>query len=122
MKLVYREGSVRCASSTLHNSRWGCFSHPCQDNALLNVVVTDDNDNIIFPAKKYLKSAGLWYYLPFTDARSSDELVFTDYANPVYLASNAKVRIWYGEDLKDWKNADNAGKVCVDVYGHFIQL
>ena len=121
MKLVFREGYVRCASNPAYNSRWGCDRHPRHIKFLLNVVVTDDKNNIIFPAKKYLKNPGLWYYLPFTDPFHSNALVVTDYDNPVYLPSRAYVKIWYGEDLKSFSSADNGGRVCVDVYGHFIQ-
>lgn len=118
MKLVYRSGTVRCARNTAFDSRWGCYHHPSNIKHPLNVVVTDGNDNIIFPDEKYITNAGLWYFLPFTDAKHSDELVFTDYKNPVYLAKGAGVKIWFGEDLKNWYSADNGGRVCVDVYGH----
>ena len=84
----------------------------------MNVVVTDGSNNIIFPNEKYIKNGGLWYYLPFTDALHSDELVFTNYENPVYLSKGAEVKIWFGEDLKNWHNSDNSGRVCVDVYAH----
>ena len=81
-------------------------------------MVTDRQNNVIFPSEKYIKNAGLWYYLPFTDAAHSNEIVFTDYANPVFLSDGAEMRIWYGEDLRDWKNRDNGGRVCVDVFAH----
>ncbi|KAK3697114.1 hypothetical protein QZH41_016922 [Actinostola sp. cb2023] len=30
------------------------------------------------------------------------------------------MRIWYGEDLAGWTEADNAGRACVDVYAKFV--
>lgn len=122
MKLVHREGTVRCVANTAYDSRWGCYHYPTLVKFPLNVVVTDNHNNIIFPAEKYFKNTGLWYNLPFTDALHSDALVFTNYNHPVYLARGARVRIWYGEDLKNWYNGDNGGRVCVDVYGHLQWL
>lgn len=118
MKLVWRSGTVRCVGNTAFNSHWGCYHHPSYIKHPLNVVITDGNDNIIFPDEKYIKNDGLWYYLPFTDALHSDEIVFTNYENPVYLSKGAEVKIWFGEDLKNWNNSDNSGRVCVDVYAH----
>lgn len=118
IKLVYRTGQVSCEKNTAFNSRWGCYHHNGYIKNPLNVVITDGNDNVIFPLEKYIKNAGLWYYLPFTDAGYSDELVFTNYENPPYLAQGSRLKIWYGEDLRKWRNTDNIGMVCVDVYAH----
>lgn len=119
IKLVYREGTVRCTSSTAFNSRWGCYHHPSFLNHPFNVVVTDRSNNVIFPDEKYIKNAaGLWYYLPFTDPLHSDEIVFNNYANPVYLSRGAVIKIWYGEDLQNWNQENNGGRICVDVYAH----
>lgn len=122
MKLVYRSGTVRCVGNTAFDSRWGCYHHPSYVKNPLNVVVTDGNDNIIFPEEKYIKNAGLWYYLPFTDALHSDEIVFSNYKDPVYLSKGAEVKIWFGEDLRNWHSSDNSGRVCVDVYAHLQWL
>lgn len=122
MKLVWRSGTVRCVGNTAFNSHWGCYHHPSYIKHPLNVVITDGNDNIIFPDEKYIRNDGLWYYLPFTDALHSDEIVFTNYENPVYLSKGAEVKIWFGEDLKNWNNSDNSGRVCVDVYAHLQWL
>jgi len=118
MKLVYRRGSVRCVGNSAFNSRWGCYHHPSYIHNPLNVVITDQSDNIVFPDEKYIKNAGLWYYLPFTDALHSDEIVFTSYDKPFYLTKGATVKIWYGEDLRNWHSSDNGGMVCVDVFAH----
>ena len=118
IKLVYRSGLVRCERNTAYNSRWGCYHHNGYVKNPLNVVITDRQDNILFPQEKFIKNAGLWYYLPFTDALHSNELVFTNYESPFYLPKNSIMKIWYGEDLRNWRNHDNGGRVCVDVYGH----
>ena len=49
-----------------------------------------------------------------------NELVFTDFAKPFYFQRGSELRIWYGEDLKNSDDADNQGRVCVDVYARFV--
>lgn len=120
MNLVYIKGSVRCAQKLQYNSRWGCYDHPDNKKHPLNVVVTDGNDNVVYPLEKYIMNTGLWYYLPFTDSRSSNQLVFTDYAEPFYLDKYATIKIWYGEDLMNFRNQDNRGRVCVHVWAHLM--
>lgn len=120
MKLVYVQGSVRCALNPQYDSRWGCYHHPKTIKHPLNVVVTDDDDKVVYPPEKYVMNTGLWYYLPFTDARSSNQLVFTDYAQPFYLDKYAIIKIWYGEDLMDFRNDNNRGRVCVHVWAHLM--
>lgn len=117
MKLVRRRGYVRCEANTAYNSHWGCYHHNSFMNHPLNVIITDQNDNIVFPEEKYIKNDGLWYYLPFTDSKSS-ELVFANYDKPFYVKRGSMIRIWYGEDLRDWKTSGNGGEVCVDVFAH----
>ena len=122
MKLVYIEGSVRCAPNPEYNSRWGCYHHPDNSKHPLNVLVTDADNNVVYPPEKYVRNTGMWYYLPFVDARHSKEIVFTDYANPFYLAKSTPIRIWYGEDLMRYNNGDNVGRVCVDVWAHLMWM
>lgn len=120
IKLVFVRGSVRCANDPKFSSRWGCYRHPDNFRHPLNVVVTDADNHVIYPAEKYIMNTGLWYYLPFTDAKSSNQLVYTDYANPFYLEKYATIKIWYGEDLMKYDNHDNRGRVCVHVWAHLM--
>ncbi|KAJ7377066.1 Elongator subunit elp2 [Desmophyllum pertusum] len=53
------------------------------------------------------------------DESYSDELVFTNFGVPFYLEKHQELRIWCGEDLKNRNDADNQGRVCVDVYIKF---
>lgn len=120
IKLVFVRGSVRCAKDPKFSSRWGCYRHPDNFRHPLNVVITDADNHVIYPAEKYIMNTGLWYYLPFTDAKSSYQLVYTDYANPFYLEKYATIKIWYGEDLMKYDNHDNRGRVCVHVWAHLM--
>lgn len=79
----------------------------------------DGNDNIIFLDEKYIRNDGFWYYFFFIDVLYLDEIVFINYENLVYFLKGVEVKIWFGEDLKNWNNFDNSGRVCVDVYVYF---
>ncbi|XP_032243163.2 uncharacterized protein LOC116621207 [Nematostella vectensis] len=124
LKLVYKSGSIRCGANTAYDSRWGCYQVNGMTQFPLNVVITDEHRNVIFPLPKNLATngfkSGLWYYLPMTDSGHSDELVFTNYLDPFYLPKYQKLMVWYGEDLTNWYEGDDVGRVCVDVYAHML--
>ncbi|KXJ11742.1 uncharacterized protein LOC110243276 [Exaiptasia diaphana] len=120
IKLRYKSGKVRCVSNTAYDSRWGCGQYHSYIHYPLNVVVTDRHNHVIFPKKDYVVNGGLWYWQPFVNDANSDEIVFTDFSRPFYLPQYGQIRIWYGEDLKNWNEGDNQGRVCVDVLAKFV--
>lgn len=63
---------------------------------------------------------GLWYYLFFMDVRSFNQLVFIDYVQLFYFDKYVIIKIWYGEDLMDFRNDNNRGRVCVYVWVYFM--
>ncbi|XP_031568966.1 uncharacterized protein LOC116303545 [Actinia tenebrosa] len=121
IKLEYISGHVRCVSNIAYNSRWGCGHYSSFVKSPLNVVITDRNNHVIFPKKDYITNAGLWYWHPFVSDSNTKDLVFSDFAQPFYLPQYEQIRIWYGEDLKNWSEHDNQGRVCVNVYAKFIK-
>ncbi|XP_048584679.1 uncharacterized protein LOC116618769 isoform X1 [Nematostella vectensis] len=121
IKLVWKSGHVRCVSNVAHDSRWGCYHYSSLMKYPLNVVITDNYKNIIFPKYEDIqRKAGLWYSLPMMDDKHSDEIVFTEFAKPLYIQQYKTLKVWYGEDLNNWAETDNQGRVCVDVYGRFM--
>ena len=121
LKLTYRGGEVRCVSDVAYNSRWGCHGHNSYRAHPLNVVITDKQNNRIFPLQQFIKhNSGLWYDMPVVDDKYSDELVFSNFEYPLYLQPHMELRIWFGEDLMNWSESDNQGRVCADVYGYVI--
>ncbi|XP_028519737.1 uncharacterized protein LOC114576733 [Exaiptasia diaphana] len=54
IKLVYQHGYVRCANSAVYNSRWGCGIYTVRN--FVNVVVTDEHNQILFPRKDLYSS------------------------------------------------------------------
>ena len=60
-----------------------------------------------------------YYTIPGYDAQSS-EIVFNDFPNPLHLSSDEELRLWYGEDLKDYAESDNNGTSCTDVFAKYL--
>ena len=52
--------------------------------------------------------------------RYSDELVFANFGQPLYLPTDEKLRFWYGDDLKNHSEGDNQGQVCFHVFALFM--
>ncbi|KAL9955362.1 hypothetical protein ACROYT_G036672 [Oculina patagonica] len=108
---VHRSGTVSCAKSEEANySYWGCYPNPN-----LSTILTDQQNSIMAPAASKVDSAG-WYNLAGYNSTSSI-LVFCAPKKPHCVLANSELRLWYGEDLRDHTESDNAGKTCADVYG-----
>ena len=123
IKLVHLYGYVTCSTGTSNSwSYWGCYV-PVVRYAV-GVVITTSSNRVILPPTKFLKSnSGLryrkWSNIPgYTGLSSSLVLSFDGY--PYRVSSWQTLRLWYGEDLQDSTENDNAGTVCCDVYGRFV--
>jgi len=121
LKLVYESSEVRCVSYIAYNSRWGCHGYSSSKAYPLNVIITDRHDNVIFPLQQFIKHGSrLWYTMPVADDKHSDELVFSNFDYPLYLHPHMELRVCFGEDLKNWAEVDNQGRVCVNVFAYVI--
>ena len=58
LKLVYKSSAVRGVSDVAYNSRWGCHGYSSFKGYPLNVVITDRQDNFIFPLQQFIKHCG----------------------------------------------------------------
>ena len=113
IKLVYRSGAMKCVATDT-GSNWGC-----DDSSKLNVFITDEKREVIFPSKQQVTlAAGNWYTLPGT-LSVDEELVFSDFCSPTYVSNGDHLRIWWGEDLINYSEGDNVGNVCVKVFAVF---
>lgn len=117
LKLKFHSGQIRCSDNEAYNSKWGCGDSRTYP---LNIIVTDESNHVIFPLPQYIKANGMWYYLPLVDPIYSDELVFVDFAHPLYLKEFDRLRFWYGEDLSKTDYMDNQGRVCFHVLARFM--
>ena len=121
IKLVHLYGYVSCAApKPYHWSYWGC-GHVNKND--INVVITDTHNRIILPPNQLITSgshaAGKWYNdLGYSSV--SPELVLSVFSHPPQVSSGQEFRVWYGEDLVNWTEHDNDGKVCIDVYALYV--
>ena len=71
----------------------------------------------IFPGKRYsgTTASGTRYLSWMRSCRNTS--CSPTCPQPLYLPKFGEIRVWYGEDFKNWNEIDNHGKVCVDVYG-----
>lgn len=91
IKLVHKSGYVSCAGPS-GKSNWGCGGQP------LSTIITDDMNNILLP--KDVDMHG-WYTIPNFTSRST-ELVLGTSSKHVLVTEGQYMRLWYGEDLKDY--------------------
>ena len=121
IKLVHLYGYVSCrAPDPYHWSYWGCGKAA---NNRVNVVITNAHNHIILPPNQLIASgesaAGKWYNeLGYSSV--SPELVLSVFSDPPHVSSGQEFRVWYGEDLMNFTESNNDGKVCSDVYALYV--
>ncbi|XP_078374751.1 uncharacterized protein LOC144658233 isoform X1 [Oculina patagonica] len=120
-KLVHRSGSLSCTTD-YPPSYWGCDHPNLEDKRLLTVIT--------YPKKKALLLAD--YLRDVSGCRSryysyqiaginvkSTELVFNKLPTPLSVSVGQEFHIWYGQDLTDCTEDNNAGQTCADVYAWY---
>ena len=120
VKLVHLYGFVTCLNwGELSWSHWGCGI--CWKENQINVVITTtaNANGILLPPSQFKTSAsGTWYKIRgYSDM--SPELVLSFFAHPHSVTAGQELRLWYGEDLMNFTEDDNDGRVCCDVYALF---
>ena len=122
IKLVHLYGYVSCdVRHPQHWSFWGCGQHSSLKQEVDVVITTSDDKQIILPPAEFMKykhQGGKWARVPGYDSFSK-EIVLTPFAKPYPVLAGQQLRLWYGEDLDDYTESDNGGKVCCDVYAQF---
>ena len=142
IRLEYKSGGVSCNYAGRVNRRgaddaysnWGC---DFEAGSSLGTFITPDcggncdRTDVVAPAMTRISSDNLWW-APYDridmDARNwagADELVFTmddstDHVQTMFSAGN--YQLWYGEDLADRSEQDNAGETCVDIWYSGLDL
>ncbi|KAL9970863.1 hypothetical protein ACROYT_G023315 [Oculina patagonica] len=121
-KLVHRNGSLIC-NTDYPSSYWGC-DYPLYGDERLLTVITYPNKTALLLAD-YLRddsgSCGNKYYLYkiVGIGINSPELVFNSLPTPLSVSVGQEFHIWYGQDLKDCTENNNAGMTCADVYAWY---
>ena len=57
--------------------------------------------------------------MPVVDDKHSDELVFSNFDYPLYLHPYMELRVWFGEDLKNWSESGLDSKSQINVWNIF---
>lgn len=105
VKLIHVSGYITCDRGM---SYWGCAGKD------LSVVLTDSDDVVIMP--DFMSATG-WFTLPGYDSFSK-QIVLVDQARRMYAHRGQRIRIWYGDALKE-RLPNRRGRLCVDVYVMF---
>lgn len=125
IKLVHLYGYVTCATQNSNSwSYWGCWI-PVVRYHVGVAITTSSSYRVILPLSRFIAPSGdsglrlrKWSRIPgYTGMSSSLVLSFGD---APYYSSGETFRLWYGEDLADSTESNNAGRTCADVYGRFV--
>lgn len=122
-KLVRKSGSLTC-NTDYPASYWGC-TYPGFGDKRLHTVITYSNKTALLLAD-YVRDdsdfkCGIKIYsykiAEFDD--DSTELVFNSLPAPLSVCIGQEFYIWYGQDLNDCTEYNNAGQTCADVYAWY---
>lgn len=121
IKLVHLYGYVSCKTDNPdYWSFWGC-GHYLID--FVNVVITSSiNNHVILPPAELMKydyAARKWAKVPGYNSFST-EIVLSRFSPAFHVLNTQQFRLWYGEDLEDYHEDNNGGKVCADVYMLYV--
>lgn len=121
IKLVHLYGYVACAGTAPKFwSHWGCGYYNQDGVEDWSVVsVTTAANTVLLPPKEINRGSFHWALIPGYSSRSP-EFVMSIYDSPIVVTAGQELRLWYSEDLYDDATGDNYGRVCADVYGHFM--
>ena len=115
IKLEHVSGNLTCNISASNRANlWGCNYGTKPVKAKVLTVITDADNEVVFPANNDVSKA---FTVPGFDALMSHILVFTNYAHPNYFEERQELRVWYIEDLFNFRSESNNGGIhCVNVY------
>ena len=115
MKLEHVAGNLTCNISASNRANpWGCNYGTKPIKAKVLTVITDADNEVVFPANTDVSKA---FTVPGFNALMSHILVFTNYEHPNYFEEGQELRVWYIEDLFNFKSESNNGGIhCINVY------
>ena len=124
-KLVHKNGSLSCHP---HHpvSYWGC-TNPQFGSQKLLTVITYPNKTALLPSDYFRGASGetngrtYSFQIPGIGVNST-ELVFNKLHTPLSVISGQEFQIWYGQDLADRSENNNAGQTCADVFAWYTEL
>ena len=112
-KLVHTKGTVTC-DTDYGPTKWGCL-HPYLRNHRLLTVITYPNKTVL-PLAEFAKGSDDYRYQLDRAHVNSPTLVFNLLPTPLVVSIGQQFLIWYGQDLTNFTEYNNAGETCTDVY------
>lgn len=112
MKLVHVGGPGFTCYDGATPTKWGCdgIKHYVVQNT--GVVITDDQDNTLYPSMAHHVNYG-YFTIPGYNA-NSPFLVFSETSHTVYKGQ--ELRLHYGEVVYHGNLGNNGGESCADIY------
>ena len=113
--LEHVSGHLTCNISAPNSANlWGCNHGTKSRKAKVLTVITDADNEVVFPANIDSSKA---FIVPGFNASMSHILVFTNFAYPNYFNKGQELRVWYIQDLFKFRSEyNNGGTHCVNVY------
>ena len=102
-------------------SYWGCDHSSLEDRRLLTII-TYPNNTALWLADYLthdLNCAKHYSYQIAEIGINSPELVFNNLPASLSVYVGQEFQIWYGQDLADCSEHNNAGQTCADVYAWY---
>ena len=78
-------------------------------------MITYPNKTVL-PLAEFVKGIDDYRYQLDGAHVNSPTLVFNLLPTPLVVSIGQQFLIWYGQDLADYSEGNNAGKTCADVY------
>ena len=121
MKLVYRNGSIRCNRKT-KPTYWSCSNERYRSNSFITII-TNAKRQALLPSENVLKSVAGYkkhFYVLKGIHQGSSELVFGNLSKPLRLSKDQELQIWYGQDCVNSREEDNSGARCAHIFAWFM--
>ena len=120
IKLLHLSGYVSCDSSKFsYWSYWGCGKRPGVED-YVGVAITTSQNAIITPESPFLKNNPQGKFSELPPYKSFSPEIILPRLSPYTATSGEELRLWYGEDLMNYRESDNGGLVCCDVYALYV--
>ena len=118
LKLVYISGEIVLAFLGGGN-RWGVSNFLLSGRDYFVIILTNKSNSRILPIDaNILEQQILGYQIPGFNVFSPE--IVLNFTPLLDVKSGEEYRLWHGDDLKDWFEFDNGGRICVDVYMMYI--
>ena len=100
-------------------SYWGCGKRATVQD-YVGVAITSSQNTIITPEAPFLKNVPPGKFSELPPYKSFSPEIILPRFSPYPVISGEELRLWYGEDLMDYRESDNGGLVCCDVYALYV--